>query len=70
MKVGHNEFNWEAVKGPPETPPDPLHPDPNNYEFVATQILGIHFQVVPQTKVTEAEPFAFCISNLALLYGD
>ena len=71
VKVGHNEFGWQDVKHPPETPPDPPQPDPNNYTFSETQILGIHFQVGPPVQGNKTDmPFAFCISKLALLFKD
>jgi hypothetical protein len=68
VQVGHNEFEWEAIKPPPEHNPNPGMRDPNNYLFNSAQILGVHFQVGPPPEGNKADfHFAFCIRKLALL---
>ena len=65
VKLGHNEVEWGDIRPPPEAPP----PDPNNYSFAKTQILGVHFQVAHQmTGSLDDLNFAFCIKNLAVLF--
>lgn len=58
VHAGHNEFEFGRV----------LAPKDSGYDFHDTAIVGIHFQVVHADSAEKVDrPFAFCISNLALL---
>jgi len=60
VKRGHNEFEWPDIAPPPEAA--------FNYLFDETQILGIHFQVVPPKNGGKNDlNFELCITNLAFL---
>lgn len=61
IEEGHNEFVWSQV-----LPPLPSQSD-TSYSFEKSEILGIEFQVVHQTKPGKDILFAFQIKNLALL---
>jgi hypothetical protein len=69
LDVGHNEFEWDDVKPPPERLPGA--DDEPVYSFRSDRILGVHFQVArPRKTNQEAVGFNFCIENLAFLLDE